>query len=557
MQGHPHLHNLPNFQRELLRLAGEDGVESCVALAMEVVASAVHELEVTGQRLRSFLGRQFGRRSEKIMPGQPLFDFMLGLFEGGVGAAAGNNDNRSNPNADSVASHADGSDADVSEPDADALSTDESASEDGPSRPNPKPRRRSDRGSIFDLPLPRRVEDVLVPDEARICECGCACVTTKFRNVATIEVEPAKAHLRVQRVEEVGCPRCSGGVARAEPTGIVEPGCRAGTSLIAHLVTTKVADACPVYRQRSILGRGGLELADSTADEYFAAGGHLAEPISNFLQQQTLASQLASTDDTRLLALGKTSKGGPTKGRLWCVIGDLDVVGFCRFTIDWKQSSFAEIIKGFQGVLQGDGYAGYRSYAGAHQGIVLAGCMDHCRRKFVAAARQGDIRAGPVLTLMAQLYKIERGLGKRQADPAERLVCRQRHSVPILAQLKTEIQRLAAETRPRTLMADATGYAENQWTELCAFTNDGRIPISNVHVEQKLKDVALLRKNSLFAGSVAGAHRLAHLLTLVLNCRLAGVCPFTYLCDVFARMVDGWPSTRIGELTPRAWALTQ
>ena len=105
-------------------------------------------------------------------------------------------------------------------------------------------------------------------------------------------------------------------------------------------------------------------------------------------------------------------------------------------------------------------------------------------------------------------------------------------------------------------MAEAADYARSQWKELTVYAKDGRIPISNAHVEQKLKDVALLRKNSLFAGSVEGAHRLAHLLTLVLNCRLVGACPFTYLCDVFARMVNDWPSTRIGELTPQAWVLS-
>ena len=543
MQANPHLENLPNFQRELLRLGEEQGIESCVELTMEVVTSAVRELAIVGQRLRAFLGGQYGRKSEKIVPGQPLFDFMLGLYQAAESGAPENEGAEPSAPAD-----------DVSEPDASAA--DQDGGKPG-GAPPAAPKKRSARGSLLDLPLPRVTENVLVPEEQRQCACGRACITTGFRRSASIEVVPARAHLRVQEIEQIACTHCVGGVTQIEPTGIVKPGFRAGPTLLAHLATTKVADGCPVYRQREFLARGGLELADSTADEYFAAACDLAEPISKLLRLRTISCLLLSTDDTRLLALGKVSKGGTTNGRLWCMLGDIDAVGFCRFTVDWKQSSFAEHIKGFHGVLQGDWYAGYRSYARVHEGVTVAGCMDHCRRRFVEAIRQGDARAGPVLAMITQLYKIEAGLKRRGADVAERFARRQQEAIPILARIERELVVLETQTLPRTLLADAVGYAQNQWAELCAYASDGRIPISNAHVERSIKLVALLRKNSMFAGSVDGAKRLGHMLTLVLNCRLAKVCPFTYMSDVFRRLVDGWPASRISELTPQAWALTQ
>jgi len=65
--------------------------------------------------------------------------------------------------------------------------------------------------------------------------------------------------------------------------------------------------------------------------------------------------------------------------------------------------------------------------------------------------------------------------------------------------------------------------------------------------------VAVGRKNWLFAGSMAGAHRAAVLYSLIQSCKLAGVEPFAYLRDVLLRVATH-PQARIADLTPKAWA---
>jgi len=65
--------------------------------------------------------------------------------------------------------------------------------------------------------------------------------------------------------------------------------------------------------------------------------------------------------------------------------------------------------------------------------------------------------------------------------------------------------------------------------------------------------VALFRKNSLFVDSLGAGERYATLLTVLLNCELAGANPHAYLVDVIDKVAAGWPSTRADELLPRAW----
>jgi len=60
------------------------------------------------------------------------------------------------------------------------------------------------------------------------------------------------------------------------------------------------------------------------------------------------------------------------------------------------------------------------------------------------------------------------------------------------------------------------------------------------------------RKNWLFAGSEAAAHRAAILCSLVQTCKHLQIDPFVYLRDVIER-VSTHPARRVIELTPREW----
>ncbi len=67
-----------------------------------------------------------------------------------------------------------------------------------------------------------------------------------------------------------------------------------------------------------------------------------------------------------------------------------------------------------------------------------------------------------------------------------------------------------------------------------------------------MRVVAVGRKNWLFAGTMAGAHRAALLYSLVQSCKLVDVSPFAYLKDVLLRIATH-PHWQIAELTPKGW----
>jgi hypothetical protein len=89
------------------------------------------------------------------------------------------------------------------------------------------------------------------------------------------------------------------------------------------------------------------------------------------------------------------------------------------------------------------------------------------------------------------------------------------------------------------------------------FVKDGRISLDNNLCEQQLRDIALGRKNYLFAGSHDAAQRAANLYSLTRTCLQYGISPLEYFTDVLSKLGVGWPQDRLDELLPPRWRLPE
>ena len=101
----------------------------------------------------------------------------------------------------------------------------------------------------------------------------------------------------------------------------------------------------------------------------------------------------------------------------------------------------------------------------------------------------------------------------------------------------------------KSALAVAIRYALTRWAALARYVDDGRIEIDNNAAERSIRDVALGRKNYLFAGSDAGGQRAAAIYSLLGTAKLNGINPQRYLRHVLERLPEH-PSNRIDELLP-------
>jgi transposase len=209
-------------------------------------------------------------------------------------------------------------------------------------------------------------------------------------------------------------------------------------------------------------------------------------------------------------------------------------------------------LEGFRGILQVDGYAGYRTLA--ERGHVrLAFCWAHVRRRFyeIAAAGAAPI-ATEALARIAELYAIEAEMRGRPAD--DRRAVRSQRAQPIVDTLKAWFETKLVLVSQKSAVAEAIRYALSRWDGLCRFIEDGQVEIDSNIVERAIRPLALNRKNALFAGSDGGGDHWAILASLIESCKLNNVDPASYLSDVLTRLVADHPANRLDDLLPWNWA---
>jgi hypothetical protein len=225
----------------------------------------------------------------------------------------------------------------------------------------------------------------------------------------------------------------------------------------------------------------------------------------------------------------------------------------------WPQTFLA----GYAGYVQGDAYAGYDAlFAGGT--VVEVGCWAHARRKFFEAQKTDPEGALYALGVIRQLYGVEKEAAeqarKRELSRAEfealRLRLRQEKSVPVLKSFGEWLEKQATALLPKSPLAEAVGYARNQWAALQRYTTAGFLEIDNNAAERALRAVAIGRKNYLFFGSDVGGETAAILYTFTQTCQALGIEPWRYLRDVLERL-PSQPPERLAELLPDSWAQAQ
>src|SRR5207302_1162120 len=166
-----------------------------------------------------------------------------------------------------------------------------------------------------------------------------------------------------------------------------------------------------------------------------------------------------------------------------------------------------------------------------------------------------DLRAHQALAYYRQLYALERGAADAALDDSGRLQMRRDFALPLLDQFHTWLVEQRAPVLPKSPMAEAIGYALNNWTALIRYTEAGFLEIDNNVAEREMKRIAIGRKNWLFVGSDQGGRTAAVLFSFTSTCHRLGVEPWAYLQDVLTRL----PTTSVGhleELLPDQWQAT-
>jgi len=399
--------------------------------------------------------------------------------------------------------------------------------------------------------LPRETE-ILQPKDTVCPDCGAALSQLGDDVCEVLELVPAQFKVIRTVRPKLSCTRCDRIVQEPAPHRPIARG-SAGPDLLAHVIVSKYADHLPLYRQSEIYRRQGVELDRSTLADWVGGVNRTLEPLVDALQDYVLKATKLHADDIPVPVLAPGN--GKTKtGRLWTYVRDDRPSGsedapavWFAYSADRKSEHPERHLVRFRGTLQADAFPGFnRLYEKG--GIVEAACWAHIRRKFYDLF---EAHASPIakeaLDRIAALYGIEKEI--RGRPPDERQQIRQTRARPLLDSLHGWFKQSLAKLSKKSDVTVAIHYALGRWTQLLRYVHDGRLEIDNNAAERAVRDVALGRKNYLFAGSDAGGERAAAMYSLLGSAKLNGLDPEAYLSHVLACIPDH-PINRIGELLP-------
>jgi len=407
-----------------------------------------------------------------------------------------------------------------------------------------------------DLPRVEVIHDL--PACEKVCAYDGAALKVIGQDTSEqLDYVPAKVRVLKHIQLKYGCPCCDQSIKTAAKPAQLLPKSNASPSLLAHIVTAKYVDGMPLYRQEAQFERLGVPVPRVTSARWMIQlGVDKLMPLINLLNDHCAAQPLIHLDETPVQVL-KGDKPAHSDHYMWVRCAGPPGQRIVLFDYDASRSSAVpkRLLSDYHGAILTDGYEGYGAVA-REQTLLHAGCWAHVRRKFDEArkaASKADIerhRSDELLTLIRELYAVERMLKDQNATDAERLIARTSQSTSIIERIRQWIDTQRPQIVPQSLLGKAISYTHNQWPKLVVFLQHGHIALDNNRAENAIRPFVIGRKNWLFCDTQAGAQASANLYSLIETAKANGLEPHAYLARVFADLPAAQTVADIEKLLP-------
>lgn len=315
----------------------------------------------------------------------------------------------------------------------------------------------------------------------------------------------------------------------------------ASPSTVAYVMYQKYVDAMPLYRQEKDWEQLGFALSRATmANWIIRCSQDYLQPIIAHLREKLLKREILHCDETPVQVLKEDGKKPQSKSTMWLYRtgndGKPPIILY-----DYRKSKSGEnalnYLKGFNGFLHSDGYAGYNRL----KDVTRCGCWAHLRRKFVEAAPTGKrLESKPPTPAEIgrdycnRLFKIEETLAG--LTPDERYLKRLELEKPVLDAFWCWIDTL--NVLQGSALGKAVIYARNQKRYMENYLLDGRCSLSNNLAENSIRPFTVGRKNWLFSDTPKGASASAAIYSIVEIAKANGLNVHSYLNYLLLYMPD-------------------
>jgi len=301
-----------------------------------------------------------------------------------------------------------------------------------------------------------------------------------------------------------------------------------GAGLLSMILTDKYQDHLPLYRQKQRFARENIPIASSTIEGWVKQALERLDPLYQQLRFDIKAKGYLQVDETSIKVLESDKKGAAHMGWYWVYHSPLDGTVLMDYQPTRGAIATKDMLAHFRGYLQSDGYGVYEKI-GQRTEVTPVACWAHARREFERALDNDKIRATKALSLIQQLYVVERKAKEKLLEADQIKLLRLEESLPVLNELGKWIFAEVKNTLPKSQIGKAIRYAMERWDKLSVYLKDGSLHIDNNAIENAIRPIALGRKNYLFAGSHDAATRAGMLYSFFAICKKHDVTPYQWL----------------------------
>jgi len=394
--------------------------------------------------------------------------------------------------------------------------------------------------------MPRVQQIVDLTEEEKICGCGHELSRIGEEKSEKLDIVPPRLRVIEQIRPKYACRQCEGTgdeehpavrIAPVPPTlipkGIATPG------LVAYIATSKFEDSLPLYRQEKQFARMGVDLSRRTMADWMIVAAIACKPVLEAAERLLRAGPAALIDETPVQVMKEPGRANTSDSYAWAAVGgdSRHRVVLYRYEPTRSGNVVLEILDGFEGYAQSDGFGGYDWSIASLANVIHVGCLAHIRRKFTDAANIGTnaSSAREALSLIAKVYAVERELAGWARDEHFRAE-RERRAKPLLEKLHKWLQKKAGQVPPKTAIGKAVTYALSQWDKMIRYLECEHLSPDTNRVENAIRPFVLGRKNWLFAGSPRGANASMTLYSLIETAKANNVDPYWYLRALFEQL---------------------
>ena len=397
-------------------------------------------------------------------------------------------------------------------------------------------KKHSHRGRTLHKNLPKKVITFKLDED----KCNCPKCQGKLRELAVehitsrLAVIPGRAYMVEYNRMKYMCPECDKksdkAVIVAAPNNTPVPVTNKGladASLVADIAQRKYQLGVPLYRQEKYWAAQGIYINRTSMANWMIAAGRWFAPVAELFREKAFEEKVLNMDETELKVLKINGKTADKKCWMWvCSTGAKAArkIAIYNFRLDRKKATAEEMLKGYDGIVQTDGYVAY-----GDGDYINAGCWSHCRRKFWDSIPQKNkkSKAAHAVMLIDKAMELERVAREEKYDDERLLEMRHEKVKPIIDEFYAFIDSL--NPGKGSHLNEAVTYARNQKRELLVFLDNPIVEMTNNLAERTVKPFVIDRKNFLFSATDKGAEASAAIMTIIETAKRNGLDVYGYL----------------------------